>query len=45
MRHRLIELRNRYGNSQTLRLIYILLVLLALAAAGGAPGAFPSTGG
>jgi hypothetical protein len=37
MRHRLIELNSRYGNPQTLRLIYILLVLLAMAAAGAAP--------
>ena len=44
MRHRLIELNNRYENPQILRLIYILLVLLAMAAAGGAPVA-PPTGG
>lgn len=44
MRNRLIEMSHRYGNPQTLRLIYILLVLLALAAAGSAPVAFPSTG-
>ena len=44
MRHRLIELNTRYGNSQILRLIYILLVLLAMAVAGGAPVA-PPTGG
>ena len=44
MRNRLIKLGGRYGNPQTLRLIYILLVLLALAAAGSAPVAFPSTG-
>jgi hypothetical protein len=37
MRHRLMELNNRYGKPQTLRLAYILLVLLALAVAGGAP--------
>jgi hypothetical protein len=41
MRHRLIELNSRYANPQTLRLIYILLVLLAMAAAGGAPIAAP----
>ncbi len=43
MRHRLIELNSRYGNPQTLRLIWILLVLLAMAVAGGAPIAAPST--
>jgi hypothetical protein len=42
MRHRLLELNRRYGNPQTLRLVYILLVLLAIAAAGGAPVAFPT---
>jgi hypothetical protein len=41
MRHRMIELNNRYANPQILRLIYILLVLLALAVAGGAPIASP----
>lgn len=41
MRRRLIKLNSRYGNPQTLRLIYILFVLLAMALAGGAPGAYP----
>lgn len=41
MRHRLTELNTRYGNPQTLRLVYILLVLLAMAIAGGAPVAYP----
>jgi hypothetical protein len=44
MRHRMVELNNRYGNPQTLRLVYILLVLLAMAAAGGAPIAPPMGG-
>jgi len=44
MRQRLFELNTRYGNPQTLRLVYILLVLLAMAIAGGAPFAYPSTG-
>jgi hypothetical protein len=42
MRHRMIELNSRYANPQTLRLVYILLVLLAMAVAGGAPVAGPS---
>jgi hypothetical protein len=42
MLHRLLELNNRIGNPQTLRLIYIILVLLAVAVAGGAPVAFPT---
>ena len=42
MRHKLIEFNNRYGNPQTLRLVYILLVLLAMAIAGGAPAAYPT---
>lgn len=42
MRHRLIELHSRYGKPQTLRLVYILLVLLAMAVTGGAPAAFPT---
>jgi hypothetical protein len=42
MRRQLIELNNRYGNPQTLRFVYILVVLLAMALAGGAPGAFGS---
>lgn len=41
MRHRWTELNNRYGNPQTLRLVYILFVLLALAVAGGAPAGWP----
>ena len=45
MRHRLIELNNRFGNPQTLRAIYILLALLAMAVAGGAPIAFPGSSG
>jgi hypothetical protein len=44
MRHRLIELTNRYSDPQIIRLIYILFVLLAMALAGGAPAAYPSTG-
>jgi hypothetical protein len=40
MHHKLIELNSRYGNSQTLRLAYILLALLAMAVAGGAPAAY-----
>ena len=43
MRHRLIELQSRYGNPQTLRLAYILLVLAAMAIAGGAPAAYPTS--
>jgi hypothetical protein len=42
MRHRITELNSRYGNPQTLRLAYAFLVLLAMALAGGAPGAFPT---
>jgi hypothetical protein len=42
MRHRLTELSNKYGNPQTLRLVYILLALLAMAVAGGAPFAAPT---
>jgi len=44
MRQRMMKLNVRYGNPQTLRLIYILLVLLAMAIAGGAPVCYPSTG-
>ncbi len=44
MRQRLFEINTRYGNPQTLRLIYILLVLLAMAIAGGAPFCYPTTG-
>ena len=42
MQHKLIEFNNRYGNPQTLQLVYILLVLLAMAIAGGAPAAYPT---
>jgi hypothetical protein len=42
MRHRLIELGTKCGNPQVLRLVYILLVLLAMAVAGGAPFATPT---
>jgi hypothetical protein len=42
MLHRFIELNNRYGSPQTLRLVYIILVLLAMAIAGGAPVAPPT---
>ena len=41
MRGRLIDIKSRYGNPQTLRLVYILFVLLAMALAGGAPVAYP----
>ena len=44
MRHKLTEVNNRFENPQILRLIYILLVLLAMAVAGGAPIA-PPVGG
>ena len=44
MRHRLTELNSRCENPQILRLVYILLVLLAMAVAGGAPIA-PPVGG
>jgi hypothetical protein len=42
MRHRLVELNNRYGKPQALRLAYVVLALLALAAASGAPVAWPT---
>lgn len=41
MRHRLIELNSRFGNPKTMRVAYVLLVLLAIAVAGGAPVAYP----
>ena len=44
MRDRLTELNTQYANPQVLRLIYILLVLLAMAAAGGAPIGAPGSG-
>jgi hypothetical protein len=37
MRDRLIETASRYGTPDTLRVVYILLVLAAVAVAGGAP--------
>jgi hypothetical protein len=42
MHHRLIQLISRCGNFQILRLIYILLILLALAIVGGAPAQYPT---
>jgi hypothetical protein len=40
MRDRLIEMTSCYATPSTLRLIYILLVLAAMAVAGGAPAAY-----
>jgi hypothetical protein len=37
-----MELNNRYGNPETFRLVYILIALLAMALAGGAPTAYPT---
>ncbi len=35
----------KYANPTTLRVVYILLALLAMALAGGAPDAFGGSGG
>ena len=45
MRHQFTKFTSRYGNPQTLRLVYILLALLAMAVAGGAPAMYPGAGG
>ncbi len=42
MSHRLMELGSRVSDPRTLRMIYIILVLVAMAVAGGAPTAYPT---